>query len=491
VPAGGQHILSFFEPFLDPHRQSRLMELLLSTTRPIISKLRPLPLAVFRTKPSGQWLLFVASLVGPGVGCGDSLSTKATTTPTTPASFSVQTVSVSATGAVGNDNSSAPSMSSSGRFVSFTSNANNLVPNITLSPGIYVRDTCLGDSACTASTVSVVGTATGQQVTSQQTISSDGRFVVFSSKNTSGPPEALFSRLLLQDTCLGSTNCTPSTTLVHGNAGIGPVSFFALSTNGRFTAYVYTPPAGPGSNLTFVSDVCLGASGCTSSIQLVSVANDGTPANGPSGAPNGDTTAMTPDGRFIVFSSSATNLSPAANTGAFFVYVRDTCAGALACTPSTSLISIDSQGAPISGSQSPSISDDGRFVAFFAPTGVFVRDTCRGAASCSPSTLLVAANGSFPAISGNGRFVAFVATVTSQTGVFVSDTCFGALNCTPSTVQVLVAADGTPGNGTIFGNVAVTQGGKLVAFASNATNLDPSTPNSSNKFQIFLAPSRF
>jgi hypothetical protein len=464
---------------------------LLSATRPVTLKMPALLLPVFRTKPYGQRLLLVAFFAGAGVGCGGSLSTKTATTPTTPASFTVQTVSVSDTGVVGNDNSSAPSMSSSGRFVSFTSNANNLVPNITLSPGIYVRDTCLGDSACTASTVSVLGTASGQQVTSQQAISPDGRFVVFSSKNTSGPPEALFSRLLLQDTCLGATNCTPSTTLVHGNAGIGPVSFFALSTNGRFTAYVYTPPAGSGFSLTFVSDVCLGASGCTPSIQPVSVANDGTQANGPSGAPSGDTSAMTLDGRFIVFSSSATNLSPAATTGAFFVYVRDTCAGALTCTSSTSLISTDSQGAPISGSQSPSISDDGRFVTFFAPTGVFFRDTCRGAASCSPSTLLVAANGSFPAISGNGRFVAFVAPVASQTGVFVSDTCFGALNCTPSTVQASVAGEGTPGNGTIFGNVAITQDGKLVAFASNATNLDASTPNSSNKFQIFLAPSRF
>jgi hypothetical protein len=387
------------------------MGLWVSATRRIISKLRALLLAVFRAKPSSERLLLVASLAGMGVGCGSSLSTKA---PTTPVSFSVQTVSVSATGMVGNDNSSAPSVSSSGRFGSFTSNANNLVPNIILSPGIYVRDTCLGDSTCTASTASVLGIATGQQVTSQQAISPDGRFVVFSSKNTSGPPEALFSRLLLQDTCLGAANCRPSTTLVHGNAGSGPVTFFALSTSGRFTAYVYTPPDGSGFSLAFVSDVCLGTSGCTPSIQLVSVADDGTQANGPSGAPNGDTSAMTPDGRFIVFSSSATNLTPTATTGALFVYVRDTCAGALVCTPSTSLISTDSQGAPISGSQSPSISDDGRFVAFLAPTGIFVRDTCRGATSCSPSTLLVAANGSFPAISGNGRFVARVRCSSSK-----------------------------------------------------------------------------
>jgi hypothetical protein len=78
------------------------------------------------------------------------------------------------------------------------------------------------------------------------------------------------------------------------------------------------------------------------------------------------------DGRFVAFSSSATNLIAGGNPSAQ-VFVRDTCkssAGNVAgCTPSTVLVS-SSNGGPIGGLNA-AISYDGHFVAFENETAIF------------------------------------------------------------------------------------------------------------------------
>src|SRR5260370_7307399 len=78
---------------------------------------------------------------------------------------------------------------------------------------------------------------------------------------------------------------------------------------------------------------------------------------------------MSADGRYVAFSSAATNLVENAPLGRQ-IYVRDTCAGAgESCKPSTQLISTDSNGTLV-GTESilPSISSSGRFVSFLAIT---------------------------------------------------------------------------------------------------------------------------
>ena len=93
--------------------------------------------------------------------------------------------------------------------------------------------------------------------------------------------------------------------------------------------------------------------------------------------------AISSDGRFVAFASSATNLltgAPASNVSGAQIYVRDLCAGASApdgCAPSTRLVSIDQAGnVGAQASSAPSVSADGRFVAFVSGGTVFVRDTC-------------------------------------------------------------------------------------------------------------------
>jgi Periplasmic component of the Tol biopolymer transport system len=171
----------------------------------------------------------------------------------------------------------------------------------------------------------------------------------------------------------------------------------ALGSDGRFVAYTATQN---GHSQIFLRDTCAGAStDCQPHTALLSAAADGTAGNADSNTPS-----MSADGRFVAFSSAATNL--AANTPAGRqIFLYDTCAGATtSCTPQTTIASTDESGA-LSGNDNllPSLSSSGRFVAFLsvtpskypAKTGtpnsgvrqIFVRDTCLGAtSSCTPKT---------------------------------------------------------------------------------------------------------
>jgi len=171
----------------------------------------------------------------------------------------------------------------------------------------------------------------------------------------------------------------------------------ALGSDGRFVAYT---AAQNGHSQIFLRDTCTGASSdCRAHTTLLSAAPDGTAGNADSNTPS-----MSTDGRFVAFSSAATNLLAATPAGRQ-IFLRDTCWGATtACTPGTTLASADESGA-LSGNDNllPSVSASGRFVAFLSVTAskygsksgspnsgyrqILVRDTCFGAAgTCTPKT---------------------------------------------------------------------------------------------------------
>jgi len=231
-----------------------------------------------------------------------------------------------------------------------------------------------------------------------------------------------------------------------------------LSLDGRYVAY--TAVQNDRAQI-FLRDTCEGAaSGCQPHTTLLSAAADGTPANDESHTPS-----MSADGRYVAFSSAATNLVENAPPGRQ-VYLFDTCAGAGdSCKPSTRLLSADSNGALV-GAESilPSVSASGRFVAFLAVTPthssnqvsaqsktsvsgtnsgyrqVFIRDTCLGAANCTPKTTRISlqpgdgmASGAKPAgpgLSGNAGHVAIVgasAATLFTRSVAVDDRVFLAI----------------------------------------------------------------
>src|SRR4028119_2197113 len=127
--------------------------------------------------------------------------------------------------------------------------------------------------------------------------------------------------------------------------------------------------------------------------------------------------SISTDGRFVAFASDASNIVPGDTNNRSDIFVRDR------LTNTTTRVSVDSAGNQgTDNSYVPSISADGRFVAFFSyasnivpgdtnnRSDIFVRDTLTN--TTTRVSLDSAGNqgnrdSSFPSISADGRFVAF------------------------------------------------------------------------------------
>ena len=230
----------------------------------------------------------------------------------------------------------------------------------------------------------------------------------------------------------------------------------AVSQEGRYVAYTSTQN---GQSQILLRDTCIGVtSGCTANTRMVSSATDGTVGNGDS-----HNAAMTLDGRYVAFSSAATNLVENAPAGRQ-VYLRDTCIGAAnSCKPSTVLISTDEEGKLV-GTEAmlPSISSSGRFVAFLALT--------HGVGHASANTAQTGGN-----------------TVNSgMRQVFVRDTCLGAANCTPRTTRISLLPGDTPANSTKPAGPALAGLAKQIAL-SEGKNATVFTPTVAVDDKVFLA----
>ncbi len=363
-------------------------------------------------------------------------------------------------GTLANGNSRGPAISADGRYVAFDSSASNLVPNDTNGEiggftglaDVFLRDTCIGaPTGCVPSTMRVSVGFDGSEASGDSrrpSLSADGRFVVFHSGASNLVPDDTNGVIdvFLRDTCIrASSGCTPNTTRVsvdsEGRQANSDSFFQAISQDGRyvvFHSFASNLVAGDTNSQpdVFLRDTCVNASsGCTPITRRASVASDGTQAN--------DRDFLTPaingDGRFVAFSSFATNLVSGDTNGVADVFYRDTCIGAApGCVPSTIRAAVAFDGSQANdGSAEPAVSGDGRFVVFDAlatnliPGGlpvaksVFLRDTCWGEgvpAECVPTTILlsmttdgVAGNGNseLPVISADGRFAAFISTSTN------------------------------------------------------------------------------
>jgi WD40-like Beta Propeller Repeat len=269
---------------------------------------------------------------------------------------------------------------------------------------------------------------------------------------------------------------------VAGGPADGPSEAPAISSGGRYVAFYsqaknLIAPAASGN--IFVRDTCVGATNCTPKTLAVDLAHDG-------GAPNGKASrqlAISGDGRFVAFISRATNLvagNAVVSLGYWELYVRDLCVGANApsgCTPQTEIISVGAEGEAANGpSTSPSLSADGRFIAFLsAATNLgaqapallpqaYVRDTCAGPTAtkaCAARTLAVpvdeedlvaGAQAGRPEISADGRYVALemwaaksaAQNAASSSQIVLADTCMGIeppVSCDASAERISFAPD--------------------------------------------------
>ncbi len=239
----------------------------------------------------------------------------------------------------------------------------------------------------------------------------------------------------------------------------------AVSADGRYVAYTATQ--GSHSEI-FLRDTCAGApSGCQAQSSLVSVGTDGSAANDDSHSPS-----MSGDGRYVAFSSVASNLvsggssgavAPAASVGRQ-IYLRDTCVGAATgCEPSTELISVDSAG-QLSGLESilPSVSASGRFVAFVAVA------RSKAPASSSTASATSAANGA-------GSAAAASSANSGYRQIFVRDTCLGVApsGCAAKTSRISIqpgdGADSAPAAGATPAGPALSGDAKKIALTGSGT----------------------
>ncbi|MCE9646365.1 MAG: hypothetical protein K8S20_10235 [Chloroflexi bacterium] len=240
-------------------------------------------------------------------------------------------------------------------------------------------------------------------------ISANGRYVAFDSEAgnlVSGDTNGL-GDVFLRDLQLGTTvavSANPSGSLLGGGDP-------AISTDGHFVAFdsgATSLVTGDTNNFqdVFVKDTQTGA------VFRVSVGTGAVQSNGDSTA-----ASISGDGRFVVFSSSATNLVAGDTNGLDDIFVHDRQTGI------TVRASADSSGVGANGaSTGASISTDGNYVVYFSNGTNLVPGDTNGKSDVfvyalqTGQTTRVSVNSAGvqgdqlardPSISGDGRFVTF------------------------------------------------------------------------------------
>ncbi len=402
--------------------------------------------------------------------------------------------SVSSAGTEGDAISEYPAISGTGRYVAFTSLASTLVAGDTNGVrDVFVRDRLAGvttrvsvDSAGNqgngASGVNQLGNA------GYPAISRDGRYVAFGSLASNLVPNDTNDRsdVFVHDRATAqTTRVSVSSSGIEGNHRSSCFRS-AISDDGRYVAF-YSDASnlaigGLNGSGSFVHDRTTGQT------THVSVSSSGVPGNSDSYFPG-----ISGDGRYVVFWSIASNLVPADTNGSEDVFVHDRQSG------ETTRVSVSSSGVQGNANNEwPSISADGRFVAFNSnsdnlvpgdtnafPNGgndTFVHDRQTGETTRvsvdSAGAQQNLSSGHFPSISDDGRQVAFVSVssnlVPGDTGgifdIFIHDRQTG------ETKRASVDSSGVQADGDSV-HFALSGDGCHVAFDSLATNLAPGDTN--------------
>lgn len=329
------------------------------------------------------------------------------------------------------------------------------------------------------------GGAQGSASSDDPVTSSDGRYTVFASTSvfvtpdTNGARDVFRRDRLAQQTVLVSVG-------TGGAAAAGDSFSPVVTPNGRFVVFgsSATDLVVGDTNVTydvFVRDLLTGTT------ELVSRSSSG--ALGNSASFNGVTSN---DARYVAFVSTATNLVVGDTNGFADVFVRDRTLGST-IRASVSSSGVEANGVSATGARDVQISGDGRFVVFTSNASNLVPFDTNGATvdlfirDLQLATTAVASLSSFglqgdnvslrPGLSFDGRYMAYESWATNMVSfdtngaadVFVRDFQTGYTSCAS------VASDGTLGNGS-SSRPSISQDGRYVSFESLSSNLVPLAP---------------
>ena len=418
-------------------------------------------------------------------------------------------VTFNATGVAGaNNDSTDPDISTNGRFVVFASRATDLVSTDTnATQDIFLRDLQTGVTQLIS--VSSNGLGTGNADSSDPSVSDNGRYVVFTSTannlvagDTNGD-----SDVFLRDVFSGTTTFISAN---FNNNGPGNADSLQgeVSADGRFAVFASDATNINATDLTTTRDVFVRdiVNNTTSTISRVFTSG---PTNGQSGNGPSQSPSISADGQYIAFVSSATNFGTIAPGPGQNVYVFDSAVDPLALPFVNPLTLASTTGVAGTGGSAdlttgePSISDDGQYVAFASSSTTLVPGDINGVsdifradlgfgtvaiALVSQSTDGVFANGpsAHPSISGDGSVVTFSSTATNLSpldinagsDVFIRD----VEELTTALVSVNLAGTGSSSSAA---EPVMTSDASLVVYESNATNLTPDSVSASNT-NIFI-----
>ena len=400
--------------------------------------------------------------------------------------------SVATDGSQGNNRSNSPVISDDGRFIVFSSLADNLVADDTNdTQDVFVRNLVTGVTERVSMDAGVEGNKFSSSFTR---ISADGRFVLFHSFSDNWQPSpemvaaAAQGQAWIHDRQTGRSHLA-----VRGPSGeiprnrFGPASVFPrdLSADGRMVLF-----SSDATNLVFDDlngrrDIFLRTIVDRDQVPwqgntvLVSVSASGVQANDVSFDAD-----MSRDGRYVVFTSNATNLVDGGTNTTGGVYFKDM---------QTGQVELIAAGDGWSLLQ-PVVSDDGRFVAYTGSTNfepywsVFLYDRL------SDTTVAISRDaggntvqGTQPAISAFGDFVAFssiskdlLSHPSSIMEVFIFD------RATETISRASVCSGGeAPSSGPSM-SPQLTPDGAMIVFESAAPNLVPVPTDSNEVTDVFL-----
>jgi Tol biopolymer transport system component len=399
-----------------------------------------------------------------------------------------------------------PAVSADGRFVAFASAAANLssFDNDTVK-NLFLRDTQAGTTTLISRASGVDGAAADAD-SLRPSISSDGRYVTFSSAATNLSDEDVdpVSDIFVRDTQANTTTLVSRRDGLAGAAGAADSHYPSISASGAKVAFHsaaddLSDEDTDGTIDVFLRDTAAG----TTTLVSRQHGTSGVAANGNSYRPS-----ISASGQRIAFESDADNLSPDDDNSLQNIFVRDPrfrSTWLASRTTSTGFISFGADG----NSKEAALSADGSVVVFTSlarnlssvnatqpVTQIFKREI-----SEERTALVSRASGADgtpaegasvrPRVSLDGRYVAFTSdagNLSDQDGLAVDVFARDTLDQRTALVSRATGAGGAAANGGSFGEV-ISSDGLHVVFLSNADNLSAEDNDAFlNLFTRELAP---